>query len=139
MTSKRTAAGGFTLIELMITVAIVGVLAAVAYPSYQNAMVKNRRAAALTLLSDIAQREQQYMMDARSFTDVLANLKITALPAEVSPYYTVAITITAGPPPTFTATATPIGGQTQVNDGTLSITNNGTKTRTPPGGTAMSW
>ena len=42
---RRRKQGGFTLIELMITVAVIGVLAAVSYPMYQNAMVKNRRSA----------------------------------------------------------------------------------------------
>lgn len=129
---------GFTLIELMITVVIVGLLAAVAYPSYRNSMIKTRRAAAQTALADIAQRQQQYLMDARSFTTSLTDLKVT-LPSDVSTYYTVTITTTAGPPPTFTAQAVPVSSQSQASDGTLAINNAGTKTRTPPGGTAVSW
>ena len=64
---------GFTLIELMITVAVVGILAAIAYPSFQGAMMKNRRAAAQAYLSDVAQKQQQYLMDARAYTDGCAD------------------------------------------------------------------
>lgn len=123
---QRLKQRGFTLIELMITVAVVGILAAVAYPSYQNAMVKNRRAAAQAFLADVAQREQQFLMDNRAYTDSTTTLKATA-PADVTRYYTIAITAAASTPPSFTATATPISTGSQALDGALSITHNGTK------------
>lgn len=118
--------GGFTLIELMITVAIIGLLAAVAYPSYQSAMVKSRRAAAQTVLSDVAQRQQQYLMDSRAFATTTTNLKVM-VPSDVSSHYTITITASASTPPAYTATATPVSGSSQVKDGALSITSNGTK------------
>ena len=118
--------GGFTLIELMITVAIIGLLAAVAYPSYQSAMVKSRRAAAQAALSDVAQRQQQYLMDNRSYAATPTDLKVT-IPNDVAGYYTIAITVSASLPPAYTATATPLAGSSQAQDGALSITSNGTK------------
>lgn len=125
MLSCRTR--GFTLIELMITVAIVAVLATIAYPSYQSYLVRNNRAAAQSALMDVAQRQQQYLLDSRAYAPNLASLNMT-LPASVSRYYTVAIATTAGPPPTFTVTATPAAGTSQATDGALSIDQAGTKT-----------
>lgn len=117
---------GFTLIELMIAVAVIGILAAVAYPSYQSAMVKNRRSAAQTALMDIAQKEQQYLLDNRSYTNSLSTLGY-AVPSNVSAYYTVAVTVGTASAPSFSATAVPISGSTQAIDGTLGITNTGVK------------
>ena len=118
---------GFTLIELMIAVAIVGVLTAIAYPSYQNYLVKGTRANAKAFLMDVASKEQQYLMDSRAYTATLSDLGLTA-PKEFSPYYTLTITVTAGPPPTFIVTATPKPGTRQKNDGALVINQKGDKT-----------
>ena len=130
----RSRHGGFTLIELMIVVAIVAILAAVAFPSYQSHMMKGRRASAQTALMDIAQRQQQYFMDARRYAPDLATLNVT-LTSDVSAYYTVTICQTTtspcvapgGTPPTFAAIATPKAGTSQVTDSTLSIDNVGVK------------
>lgn len=123
---------GFTLMELMVVVVIVAILASVAYPSYTSHVAKSRRASAQTHLMDIAQLEQQYLMDARTYATgagALAALDVTT-PADVSTYYTITVTAVAGPPAGFTATAEPKSGTAQANDGTLSIDNTGLKT--PP-------
>jgi type IV pilus assembly protein PilE len=118
---------GFTLIELMVTVAIAGILAAVAYPSYVNYMKKGRRAAAQAHLMEIAQRQQEYLLDARTYASTLATLGVTT-PADVAANYTVANpVITAGPPVSFLVSAVPIAGGAQAGDGTLSIDSSGAK------------
>ena len=122
---------GFTLIELMVAVAIVAILAMIAIPSYTAQMVKSRRSSAEAVLLDIAQRQQQYLLDVRSYAPNVATLNTTT-PVNVSSYYTIAIAPAAGPPPTFTASATPIAGTAQAGDVVLTIDNTGVKT---PAGT----
>lgn len=118
---------GFTLIELMITVAVVAILAAIAYPVYTSAMIKGRRSDAESTLMDIAQREQQYLLDARAYAPDVTTLNVT-IPTSVSQYYTVTISAPAGTAPTFVATATPIPGSPQASDVVLTIDNTGAKT-----------
>jgi type IV pilus assembly protein PilE len=117
---------GFTLMELMVSVAIVSIIAMIAIPSYMTQMVKGRRSAAEAALMDVAQREQQYLLDARAYVN-LAGLN-TSIPVEVNNFYTITIVPNAGPPPSFTASATPIAGTAQAADPVLTIDQNGAKT-----------
>lgn len=68
---------GFTLIEVMIVVAIVGILAAIAYPSYQEIVRQTRRADAYSALMDIMARQERYFTDNNSYTDDLSKLGLT--------------------------------------------------------------
>ena len=62
---------GFTLIELMITVAIVGILAAIAYPSYQDSILKGRRAEGRTALLNLLQQQERYYTQTGSYLSFL--------------------------------------------------------------------
>jgi len=127
---------GFTMVELLIVVAIVGILAAIAFPSYQSQLRKGSRAAAQAEMLKIANREAQYLLDARNYTVGTAALTTlnVSLSADVTGMYTVTIVNSAGgttpsTPPSFTIKATPIAGGRQVPDGELTLTHDGAKTR----------
>jgi type IV pilus assembly protein PilE len=116
---------GFTLIELVVAVAIIGILASIALPNYLEYVKKGRRAAAQSHLMDVAQRQQQYLLDARSYAADLTTLNITT-PSDVSTYYTITMEAADAAPPTFKVTAIPTGAQS--GDATLTLDNAGTKT-----------
>ena len=127
---------GFTLIELMITVAIIGILAAIAFPSYQSQIRKSNRAAAQAVMMDVANKQQFYLSSQREYADTLAKLSVTP-PTDVTRWYTVTVTTDpAATPPTFLVTATPVAGTAQVPDGVLTLNSAGTKMRA---GDATKW
>ena len=117
-------ARGFTLIELMITVAIVAVLLAVAMPSYQSYVRKSARASAQAHLMALAARQEQFLLDQKAYTATLSALNL-AQPDETTGRYTFSVTV-GTTPPSYTLTATAAGRQ--LSDGNLSLTNTGLKT-----------
>lgn len=117
---------GFTLIELMVTVAIVGILAAVAYPSYTSHVKKGVRRAAQAQMMDLANREQQFLLSNRAFVDYAAIAASGyALPSDLVGRYTPSIAVATTTLPAFTITFTATG--TQASDGDLTLTSEGVK------------
>jgi type IV pilus assembly protein PilE len=125
-------AKGFTLIELMIVVAVIGIISMIAIPQYSKYVIRGNRAAAEAFMMDVTNSEKQYLLDARSYTANWAstaatpNLAMTA-PTNVTSNYTITISTLAGPPPSYTITATPVTGSKQVGDGNLTLDDLGNK------------
>lgn len=107
----RRRSAGFTLIELMITVAVVALLAAVALPSYRSQVRKSHRTEAKNAVLDLAGREESLYATTHAYSGTASDLGYsTFTPVGNGGYYNVTIT-PSSPTNTFTITATAIGDQ----------------------------
>lgn len=117
---------GFSLIELMVAMAVIAILAAVALPSYQSSVRKARRSDAINTLLNIQLQQEKYRANNTSYSTDLTNFGFASATNATSPdgFYT--INITAGSATGFSANAAPKSGTAQAADScTLVITQNG--------------
>ena len=123
----RDKCAGFTLVELMVVVAVVSILIAIAYPAYTEHMLKGRRSAAQSDLIELAQFMQRYYSENKRYRDALGvapTLPFTQSPKDSSPkVYN--LTVATVSDTSYTLTATPIAGQAQAGNGKLTIDQTG--------------
>lgn len=116
---------GFTLIELMITVAIIAILAAIAYPSYQDSVRKTKRATAQADLMELAGFMERVYTENIAYPSASTALPFITSPRDSTPAYNLTKVSTSS---TYTLTATPSGDQINDSCGTMTLKNNGDKT-----------
>ena len=112
---------GITLIELMLVMVIVGILVAIAVPSYSAHVKKTRRGMAAACLLENAQFLERWYTSNMTYVGAAAS----ACPAELNDFYTVDVDVTGARE--FSATALPIGAQADDKCGTLSLDQNGNR------------
>lgn len=126
---------GFTLIELMMALTIVGLIMAVAIPAYQSSLLKSRRGEARGALMDLANRMEKYYMENNSYANAtVAGVGASATTAP-NGYYTLAITAQSAS--AFTLVATPVS--TDSGCATFSLNSAGAKSFTGTGTHSDCW
>jgi type IV pilus assembly protein PilE len=139
----KSRTGGFTLIELMIVVAIIAVIAAVALPSYFGSMRKSRRAEAVAVMSQVQQAQERWRASCPSYATLIptanagdcnAGTSGLAIAVVAGARYTYALSAVSATGYTLTATA--VAGSSQASDtGCTSLVmtvTNGVAVQTPP-------
>lgn len=123
---------GFTLTEILIVLAIVGLLASIAIPAYDQYVQRANRSAAQQFMLDLASRAEQYRLDARNYPTGIGTAAgeiDVAVPDDASDYYDIDIAANNGAtPPTYTITATPKAGTQQEGESTLTLDSAGNRT-----------
>lgn len=124
---------GFTLIELVVTIAILGILVAIAYPAYQEQIRKSRRPEGQGALVELANVQQQYFSDNFTFTPTLTNLGYTSA-TTLGGHYTLSVPVASAS--AFTVRARPTGAQAlDTHCAQMDLTNTGGKTSKDSSGT----
>jgi type IV pilus assembly protein PilE len=130
---------GFTLIEAMIVVAILGLIAAFGYPAYRDQVIKSHRADGMSALLELADRMERHYSDAGTYTKADGtNITVAdVFPGFSSDYYT--LTIDSQSTIGFTVSAAPKGTQVKDKCGTFTLTSQGVKSVSASGMLESCW
>lgn len=142
---------GFTLVELMVTVVIISILAAIGYPSYTAHVAKSRRADAQQFMMQMDSRQKQILIEQRAYATAPNSLNLASegfsctATACSNQYYDISFNPAvdnSATPPSYTICAVP--KSSQASDGVLKLTSDGSKQRATgttacSGGTANPW
>ena len=129
---------GFTLIEMMIVVAIIALLASIVYPSYQSYIIKSKRADMMSEMHNVASEIQSRKLAQGAYSNALITGLGGDYPKQGIALYTLAFT----PDPLtseWTMTATPKTGTQMAGDGALSLNYQNIKCRAAVCGSDNSW
>ena len=109
---------GFTLIEMMIVIALISIMMVIAVPSYNQHIEKSRRTEAMSALMDLSNRQQQFMLDRNTYSNSLTNIGIESDMTEFGNYILAISTESSSCPliSCFELTATPVEDAQQIND-----------------------
>ena len=121
---------GFSLVELMVTVAIMGILIAVSYPAYQNSITKSRRARAQAVLEGISGGMERFFIVSGTYVgaaagDVPIGAVYNLADEDATTHYD--FTATGLSTTAYSLFATPVGGESQDGDGAFTITSVGVR------------
>jgi len=127
---KAIAVRGFTLVEVMIVVAIVGILASIAYPSYQQYVIRSKRSDGMAALMNASQAMERFRVNNYNYNlpnGVISDVFASRVPVDgggADAYYNLSVVSDAT---TYTLTATPVGSMAGL-DSPLTLTNTGART-----------